>query len=139
MKKIYFSIISIAIFLSFASTTLALPPIGGGNRIRNPLLDSTIQSPTTFQAPSLLGNTLSVLITLGFVIGSFTFVLYFTLGAIKWIMSSGDKTRAETARNQITQAALGLVILFTLYIILTIINVVFKINIVDLTLPQITP
>jgi hypothetical protein len=54
-------------------------------------------------------------------------------------MSSGDKTRAETARNQITQAALGLVILFTLYIILTIINVVFKINIVDLTLPQITP
>lgn len=55
----------------------------------------------------LLGNLFSaimlvaVLLVLGF----------FLWGAIEWITSGGDKSKVEGARNKITNAAIGLIVL----------------------------
>lgn len=54
-----------------------------------------------------LGNIISVAMTLAAIL-----VLAFLIwGGIEWITSAGDKSKAESARNRITSAIVGIVIL----------------------------
>jgi len=46
---------------------------------------------------------------------------YLIMGGIEWITSGGDKTKTEGARNKITAAVIGLIILAASYAILIII------------------
>ena len=57
-------------------------------------------------------------------------------GGIKWILSGGDKTKVEGARNTIIAAIIGLVITFLAYFILTIVLGLFGISLNNLELPQ---
>lgn len=57
----------------------------------------------------------------------FFFMLVF--GGIRWIMSGGDKGQTEAARNQITAALVGLVIVFAAWAIVQLISVFFGIDI----------
>jgi hypothetical protein len=54
-----------------------------------------------------LGNILSVVMTLG-AVACLALIVW---GAIQWILSSGDKQQVEEARNKITTAIIGLIIL----------------------------
>jgi len=61
------------------------------------------------------------------------------IGGIKWIASGGDKAQTESARNQITAALVGLVIVFAAWAILALIKVFFGIDILTtLTIPSVT-
>lgn len=62
------------------------------------------------------------------------FFLYLIIGAIKWIISGGDKGQLESARNQITHALLGLVILLSLFAIARIIETLFGVCILNIDL-----
>ena len=55
----------------------------------------------------LLSNFLSVSMT----IGAILLLIYLVWGAIQWITSGGDKGKVESARNKITQAIIGIIIL----------------------------
>ncbi|MBU0578513.1 hypothetical protein KKE34_01205 [Patescibacteria group bacterium] len=55
------------------------------------------------------------------VIGALLVFLYLIMGGIEWITSGGDKTKTETARNKITAAVVGLIVLAASYAILLII------------------
>ncbi len=59
-----------------------------------------------------------------FAIGSGTvvFLYMFVRGAIEWTISEGDKMRLETARNRMTQAAIGLLLLGTCFAIASIVR-----------------
>jgi TRAP-type C4-dicarboxylate transport system permease small subunit len=46
---------------------------------------------------------------------------YLVLGGIEWITSGGDKSKTESARNKITAAVIGLIILVSAYAILTVV------------------
>lgn len=46
---------------------------------------------------------------------------FLIMGGIEWITSGGDKGKAETARNKLTAAVIGLVIVAASYAILTLI------------------
>lgn len=46
---------------------------------------------------------------------------YLVLGGIEWITSGGDKGKTESARNKITAAIIGLIILVASYAILTVV------------------
>lgn len=70
---------------------------------------------------------LASLVALGFLI----------YGGVKWIMSEGDKTAVENARNTIIGAVIGLIVVFTSYLILSIILGVFGINLQSLTVPTV--
>lgn len=68
-----------------------------------------------------LGSTVNSLINFIFVIAILIALLYLVYGGIKWITSGGDKTAVESARNHITSALIGLVIVFLSYFVLNIV------------------
>ncbi|OGL52311.1 hypothetical protein A3K55_01545 [Candidatus Shapirobacteria bacterium RBG_13_44_7] len=64
-------------------------------------------------------------------------VFFFMLvwGGLKWVMSQGDQKNVEAARNQITNALIGLAIVFAAWAIMQLISTVFGVNIFQLTIP----
>jgi TRAP-type C4-dicarboxylate transport system permease small subunit len=81
---------------------------------------------------------ISGLIRFTVVVAAIVFFFILVLGGIKWIASGGDKQQTETARNQITAALVGLVIVFAAWAIVALINTFFNIDIFSLTLPSVT-
>ena len=99
--------------------------------INNPLLTETVRS---FSGTEFFADLLPRLIGLAFVVGVLVFVFIMIIGAIQWIISGGDKAGIEGARGKITNAIVGIVILFCLFAILRIVGDFFGINILELDL-----
>jgi len=70
------------------------------------------------------------------VIAGLAFFFILVIGGIKWILSGGDKAHTEGARNQITAALVGLVIVFSAWAIVQLIDTFFGVNILKLDLPS---
>lgn len=84
------------------------------------------------------GQLVSALARVFIVVAAIVFFFYLVIGGIRWIMSSGDKAQTETARNQITAALIGLVIVFAAWAIIQLIGTFFNIpTIFDLEIPSI--
>lgn len=49
------------------------------------------------------------------VLSGVAFVAYFLIASFRWVTSGGDKGKVESARNQMTQGVLGLVIVVASY------------------------
>lgn len=75
-------------------------------------------------------------IRMALVIAAIVFFFILVIGGIKWIASGGDKAQTESARNQITAALVGLVIVFAAWAIIALIQTFFGINIFQLTIPS---
>jgi hypothetical protein len=54
---------------------------------------------------------------------------WLVLGGIRWITSGGDKNNVQVAREQVTQAIIGLVIVLAAWLILNVIGTLFGISI----------
>ena len=65
------------------------------------------------------------------------FFFFLVWGGIEWILSGGDKTNTEKARNRITHALVGLVVVFAAWAIAQLVGTFFGINIFQLTIPQV--
>lgn len=66
---------------------------------------------------------------------SFFFLLW---GGIQWILAGGDKEGTEKARKRITNALIGLAIVFSAYALLFLLNALFGVDIIGgFTLKQI--
>lgn len=87
------------------------------------------------QGESLAGSSMTqLIITLiegAILVGALILLVYLILGAINWITSGGDKGKVESARNKITQALIGFVILVFIYTLYT-----FVLNLLDVNLGQ---
>ena len=77
----------------------------------------------------------SGLIKMALVVTAIVFFFILVVGGIKWIASGGDKAQTESARNQITAALVGLVIVFAAWAIIALIQTFFGINIFQLSIP----
>jgi len=88
--------------------------------------------PTNVSVSSVIGAVVTLLLIAAAVI----FLIYLVLGGIKWIMSEGDKAQVEAARNQITHAIFGLVIVFGAWIVISLVQGILGINILNLQLPN---
>lgn len=77
-------------------------------------------------------NFVSGAIGLAFVVGTVIFFFMLIFGAIQWISSGGDKQALEGAKGRVTNAIIGLVILFSLFAVLSLINTFFGIKIMTL-------
>ncbi|MCJ7827984.1 pilin, partial [Patescibacteria group bacterium] len=84
-----------------------------------------------------LAAIISGLLTLAFVLAAIVAFAFLVLGGIQWITSGGDKTKTESARNMITAALVGLLIVFAAWAILSLISILFDIDIFNLELPTI--
>lgn len=81
---------------------------------------------------------ISAAIKLTLVVAALVFFFMLVVGGIKWILSGGDKAQTEAARNQITAALVGLVIVFAAWAIVQLVQAFFGINILSLTIPTAT-
>ncbi|MGI6278372.1 MAG: pilin [Patescibacteria group bacterium] len=104
-------------------------------QIHNPFLPD-VTDPD--QAPALLGQTLSNILTLLFIVAGAAFFFMFVLGGVKWIASGGDKEKIEGARKQITAAIVGLVLILSVFAIVGLLNYLFGISLIKFNLPRLT-
>lgn len=84
------------------------------------------------------GKSVSNLVIAAIVLASLVALAFLIYGGVKWIMSEGDKTAIENARQTIVGAVIGLVVIFLSYFILSIVLGVFGIKFTELTIPKIT-
>jgi hypothetical protein len=67
------------------------------------------------------GTLLNAVLSFVMVIAALLVFFYLIWGGIEWITSGGDKGQTEKARNKITAAVIGLIILAASYAILTLV------------------
>jgi hypothetical protein len=107
-----------------ANTTINLRATGDSNT--NTLMNLTV--------PGIVGGAVKFVV----IIAALIFFFILVIGGIKWIASGGDKAKTEEARNQITAALVGLVIVFASWAIVALINAFFNVNIFNLVIPNAT-
>lgn len=102
--------------------------------IGNPVLGPTLNSALRMAGrPAWFFQTfIPNLLTLGLIIGVLFFLFVFLIGGIQWITSGGDKNALEEAKRKITNAFVGLVILFSVFAILRLIENFFGLSIMTL-------
>jgi len=83
-----------------------------------------------------LAKLIPALVELIFVVGFVAFVFTFLLGGIKWITASGDKGKLQEAQQTLSNALLGLVILFMFFGILSFIECFFGIGLRSIKIAQ---
>jgi hypothetical protein len=97
------------------------------NPIGNPALAPNFQSMTN--GFTYINTLLPTIITIGFIIGAVVFIFIFISGTFGWITAGGDKAKLEAARNRITHAIVGLVIMLLVWFIIQLVNYILGINI----------
>ncbi len=68
-----------------------------------------------------LGKLINFILRVVMVIAALLVFSYLIWGGIEWITSGGEKSKTEGARNKITGAVVGLIILAASYAILTLV------------------
>lgn len=111
--------------------------------MKNLLAADTINLAPSGQFEPLKGVTVPKIIqssiTLVLIVSAIVFFFMLVIGGVKWILSGGDKAQTEGARNQITAALVGLVIVFAAWAIMQLIGGLFGITIfTNLTIPGFT-
>lgn len=86
--------------------------------------------------PGIIGAAITFIFVIAVIIALF----YLLLGAVKWIFSGGDKAAVEAARGTITAAIVGLVIVFLVFLVFTILLRFFGLGFEEITeIPSIVP
>lgn len=103
-------------------------------QITNPALGPNLQ---TFNndGSGFVSKFIGVGITLLFMAGIVVFVFMFLIGGVQWITSQGDKGNVEAARNRIGHALIGLFVLFTIFAVIRLIEGIFNLSLLNLTIP----
>jgi len=58
-----------------------------------------------------VGTLIGAILSFVMVIAALLLLLYMIWGGIEWVTSGGDKGKTESARNKITSAVIGMIIL----------------------------
>jgi hypothetical protein len=68
-----------------------------------------------------IGSVINGVLSFVMVIAALLVLFYLILGGIEWITSGGDKGKTESARNKITAAVIGIIILAASFAILQLV------------------
>lgn len=71
----------------------------------------------TFFRITDIGSLVSGIMGATLIFATLAFILYFVWGALRWLMAGGDKAQIELARQRITNAFIGLVLVATAWAI----------------------
>ena len=104
----------------FAQETINLAPPSGWEGLN-------------FTIPALVSGLIKLILVIAALIAFF----FLIIGGIKWITAGGDKANTETARNTLTAALIGLLIVFGAWAIIRLIETFFGITILQLEIPSI--
>lgn len=86
-----------------------------------------------------IGNVISAVVGILLIVAAVLAFLFLILGGIQWITSGGDKTGMEAARNKITAAIVGLIIVAAAWAVMLLIGQFIGFNILggDVPIPTI--
>jgi len=76
---------------------------------------------------TILSNTFGVLT----LVGGMMFIIFFIMGGLQWVSSGGEKEKVEKAKKQMTNAAIGLIVVVASYSIAFIIGKVLGIELLN--------
>lgn len=101
-------------------------------------IDLTPETGTNFSGLENItfSSIISGAITLAFILAAIVAFAFLVYGGIMWITSGGDKAKTEAARNTITAALVGLLIVFAAWAILSLIQIFFGVSVFNFTLPS---
>lgn len=106
--------------VAYAAETIKLTPEGFGKEL----------------APITISGIVSGAISLAMLVVALVFFFILILGGLKWVMSGGDQKNVEAARSQITNALIGLAIVFAAFAIMKLIETIFGISLLSgITVP----
>ncbi|NCN45608.1 MAG: hypothetical protein COU63_03675 [Candidatus Pacebacteria bacterium CG10_big_fil_rev_8_21_14_0_10_36_11] len=112
MNKVQKFAISTGMTLSGLAS--AVMPVAAATKITDTNVDPGKGFATDF------GGLINGVLSFVMVIAALLVFLYLIWGGIEWITSGGDKGKTESARNKITSAIIGLVVVAASYAILTL-------------------
>jgi len=82
-------------------------------------------------AGTMFSTIFSNIITFLSIVGALMFLLYFIIGALNWISAGGKPEKVENAKNTMTNAAIGLIVIVAAYSVIYIISRVLGIPILE--------
>ena len=105
--------------------------VGGITGIGNYGFEGQTNLESTDLVKNQLSSILSTVVTTLTVVGGLAFVIFFTLGGLKWLTSGGDKAKVQEAQTQMTQGVIGLVALVAGLFIVGLVGGVLGIDILN--------
>lgn len=113
--------------------------------ICNPLIDKNCQGGNPSGDPDIVANSVSRgekfiggAITVLFAIGAIYFIFTLIMAGFSFISSNGDEKQLNAAKGKIMGALMGLLVIFSIYAILTFFGNFLGINLIKLNLPTLT-
>ncbi len=106
-------------------------------QITNPVLPGSLGSGGTEAGASALGAVLGGVIGAIMILCFIIAFLYLLLGGFDWITSGGDKTKLTSARDKITNALVGLIIVGTVWAITTLVSQFIGIDFPNIPIPTV--
>lgn len=116
------------------SLIISLIPKAYAQGIINPVIDPSVG---TGPGEPIIGRVIGAVVGVFIVVGAIMALLHLLFGAVKWITAGGDKTQMENARERITQAIIGLIILASVWALMVFIGSFLGLNFPNFTLPGI--
>lgn len=108
-------------------------------QIKNPVLPKVIGEASGSQGDGgkaiglLVGNIMGGILIIAFFLAFFILIT----GGITWITAGGDKAKLEEARNKITNAIIGLIIIAAIWGIMNLIGPFLGLDFPNLPIPTI--
>ncbi len=90
--------------------------------------DLTVKQPEGVKITDV-GALISAIVGTLLILAALMAFLYLIIGGIQWITSGGDKTHMETARNKITHAIVGLIIVGAAWAVMVLVQNFLGLNI----------
>lgn len=96
--------------------------------------------PTTLNQTGNIINVVQTVIRFVLIVAFVLAFIMLLVGGIRWIMAGGDEKAVEKARNTITAALIGLVVVLIAYAIIRIVETFFNVSIITgtVSIPTLT-
>ena len=104
--------------------------------LTNPVLPPSLGSGAYTKGGTIIGNLISAIGGLFFIFAFCLTFLYLLTGGLSWLTSGGDKSKLETARDKITNALVGLVIVAAAYAVFALVGQFFGLDVKALLIPS---
>jgi hypothetical protein len=108
-----------------------LIPIGGGIDGIRGQTDAYLPGNNSISAAESLEKILSNVIGIFTVFAGMGFILFFAFGAIQWILAQGDEGKVSSARKQMTNGVVGLLVTVLAYVFVAVVGAVVGIDILN--------
>lgn len=97
--------------------------------IENPLLGPELKGANAIE---LMERLIMIFIRFLFIAGFILFFFMLVIGGVQWITSGGDKVAVQNARGRILHALIGISLLLSVFAIITLIEMVFQVSILEI-------